>query len=185
MNAKYDTFWRRLGAGFCDGLVFMPLNIADSVIQSYQLDIPLKIAWLLVFVFSRPLYIILMHAQYGQTIGKMATGIIVVHINEDRIINYKEAVLRESPFWITIMISVIITVYYLLAPHAIADEHASDSYTILSYAGLIWYLLEILTMLSNNKRRALHDFIAHSVVIRKEEFKLPELLLESEMKEQP
>jgi uncharacterized RDD family membrane protein YckC len=29
-----------------------------------------------------------------------------------------------------------------------------------------WFVLELLTMLTNNKRRALHDFIAGSVVVR-------------------
>ncbi len=30
----------------------------------------------------------------------------------------------------------------------------------------IWYLLEIITMLFHKKRRALHDFIAKTIVIR-------------------
>jgi uncharacterized RDD family membrane protein YckC len=34
-------------------------------------------------------------------------------------------------------------------------------------AGLLWFLLEIITLFANKKRRALHDFIAGSVVIRK------------------
>lgn len=31
---------------------------------------------------------------------------------------------------------------------------------------LIWYFLELVTMLTNRKRRALHDFIAGTVVVR-------------------
>jgi len=37
---------------------------------------------------------------------------------------------------------------------------------IALYAMFAWFVLELLTMLTNNKRRALHDFIAGSVVVR-------------------
>ena len=33
---------------------------------------------------------------------------------------------------------------------------------------LLWFLLELITMLTNKKRRAIHDYIAGSVVIRYE-----------------
>jgi uncharacterized RDD family membrane protein YckC len=34
------------------------------------------------------------------------------------------------------------------------------------YAGGLWFLAEVVTMLTNEKRRALHDWIAGSVVVR-------------------
>lgn len=37
----------------------------------------------------------------------------------------------------------------------------------IMYSTFGWFGLEVVTMLTNNKRRALHDFIAGSVVIRK------------------
>jgi uncharacterized RDD family membrane protein YckC len=39
--------------------------------------------------------------------------------------------------------------------------------TFLTYSTANWFLVEIITMLTNDKRRALHDFIAGTVVIRK------------------
>jgi uncharacterized RDD family membrane protein YckC len=38
----------------------------------------------------------------------------------------------------------------------------------LDWLATLWFLLEIATMLTNEKRRAVHDFIAGSVVIRDE-----------------
>jgi uncharacterized RDD family membrane protein YckC len=39
-----------------------------------------------------------------------------------------------------------------------------DNFTLI--VALVWILLELITMLANKKRRAIHDFIAGSVVIR-------------------
>ena len=36
----------------------------------------------------------------------------------------------------------------------------------IGWGGLVWSLLEIATMLTNSKRRALHDLIAGTVVVR-------------------
>jgi uncharacterized RDD family membrane protein YckC len=41
----------------------------------------------------------------------------------------------------------------------------------LSWLSIAWFLLEIVTMLTNEKRRALHDMIAGSVVIKEEFWK--------------
>ncbi|MFL6232502.1 MAG: hypothetical protein ACJ76N_05155 [Thermoanaerobaculia bacterium] len=37
---------------------------------------------------------------------------------------------------------------------------------LLTLAGLAWFLLEVTTALTNRKRRALHDLIAGTVVVR-------------------
>lgn len=36
------------------------------------------------------------------------------------------------------------------------------------WLGTIWFLLEIVTLMTNDKRRAFHDLIANSVVIKDE-----------------
>jgi uncharacterized RDD family membrane protein YckC len=37
---------------------------------------------------------------------------------------------------------------------------------LLTWAGAIWLFLEMTTMLTNSKRRALHDMLAKTVVVR-------------------
>ncbi|MFL6264288.1 MAG: hypothetical protein ACJ76Y_31765 [Thermoanaerobaculia bacterium] len=39
---------------------------------------------------------------------------------------------------------------------------------LLALGGLAWFLLEVTTALTNQKRRALHDLIAGTVVVREE-----------------
>jgi uncharacterized RDD family membrane protein YckC len=39
-------------------------------------------------------------------------------------------------------------------------------HSYIAFADFAWFVAEILTMLSNEKRRAIHDFIAGTVVVR-------------------
>jgi len=180
MNTKYHTFWRRFFAGWCDGLIFLPLGIVNVFIKNLDIPVLFIIVWLFVYVFAVPVYTILMHGRFGQTLGKMATGIIVLHVSENRIINYEEAVIRESPNLIGSLFFFVMTVYLEFDTDAFTNHAFVITYGILSSANAIWFLVEIITMFSNKKRRALHDYLAHSVVIRKEAFIIPELELEME-----
>lgn len=54
-------------------------------------------------------------------------------------------------------------------PRAIADGEAmaaSRSFWLLMALPGLWFVAEVLTMLTNERRRALHDFIAGTVVVR-------------------
>ena len=52
------------------------------------------------------------------------------------------------------------------------DIYAPAGFTtvdwVLMYSTSAWFIVEVATMLTNDKRRALHDFIAGSVVVRKQ-----------------
>jgi hypothetical protein len=50
----------------------------------------------------------------------------------------------------------------------VAEGKLSHDSALLCFVALplLWFLVEIVTMLTNGKRRALHDFIAGTVVIR-------------------
>jgi uncharacterized RDD family membrane protein YckC len=168
MEKKYDTFWPRWAAGFLDGLIFMPLGFISLFLRNNP-HVPVIIACILtaIYNFSRPVYTIWMHGRYGQTVGKKALNIILLNVEETRVINYKEALLRESPYLIMLFLYSILSIYILFSNGNFSPSLVV-SVSILSFTNLIWFLLEVITMLTNNKRRALHDLIAGSVVIRKE-----------------
>ncbi len=108
-----------------------------------------------------------MQAAYGQTAGKVACKVIVLDVSE-RPISVRPAVLRDIFDVILLPINLVIYIYRVLHgvdPHASAPMNVVD--TFLTYSTANWFLVEIITMLTNDKRRALHDFIAGTVVIRK------------------
>ncbi|MCA9786465.1 MAG: hypothetical protein KC488_07925, partial [Candidatus Cloacimonetes bacterium] len=49
---------------------------------------------------------------------------------------------------------------------ALKTGNMLDGLMVFLSLSMIWWILEILTMFSNPKRRALHDYIAGTVVIR-------------------
>ena len=56
-----------------------------------------------------------------------------------------------------------------LSPGAVARGEAltdSKGFWLVTALPLWWFVAEVLTMLTNDKRRALHDFIAGTVVVR-------------------
>lgn len=180
MKEKYKTVWQRWLAGLLDGLIFLPLGFLNQAIQpNTNLPVFAIVLWQIFYIFSRPAYTILMHGKYGQTVGKKAMGVILLNIDETRIINYRQAILRESPELIVLLAYMIFKINYLLG-HDLTPA-ATTLLMILGSANTIWFLLEIITTVSNDKRRALHDFIAKSVVVRKELMLLERLPEDLEM----
>jgi uncharacterized RDD family membrane protein YckC len=113
-----------------------------------------------------------MHAKYGQTFGKMVCKIKVVDFGTEGAISIRQACLREG---IPIAVSLGIVSYQIyaistggLSLDAIAKGQMPKdrAYLVLEKLPLLWGVAEAVTMLSNKKRRALHDYIAGTVVVR-------------------
>ena len=63
------------------------------------------------------------------------------------------------------VISGKVTVGGLVQPETLQDISYISPWLFLAIP-MIWFVLEIVTMLTNDHRRALHDFIAGTVVVR-------------------
>ena len=115
------------------------------------------------------LYSILMHGWGGQTVGKMLCKVKVVDISE-RPLTMKQAFLRDS---IGIVYAAAGVGFLLMNLDLYAEMNLSPSTAPISNVmwllislNVTWFLLELITMLTNRKRRALHDYVAGSVVVR-------------------
>jgi uncharacterized RDD family membrane protein YckC len=171
---KYANFWQRFGAILIDGFVLLPFVLLHYWLQSFSRTI----AMILVVPMSAVscAYTIYGHARFGQTVGKYAMHIRVVRTNGERI-GWREAWLRSSVD-IGFTIPWVIALFIALA--AISDQdYASVSRAQRtrnlntlkptwdgwdSKADQIWFWGELIVMLFNKRRRALHDFIAGTVV---------------------
>jgi len=168
---KYQTAGRRFWAGFIDGLVFMPLGWLDSWVLGTQRPAAILIGWMLISYPSYWLYSVLMHGHYGQTLGKKAAGVVVLDLAESPI-SMKQAFLRDSIYIAINSAALIGMIYHTLSRGSATFAEDPESLTgpemILVVAGLVWFVAEILTCLTNKKRRAVHDFIAGTVVVNAE-----------------
>lgn len=170
---RYAGFWRRLLASSIDALVLMPFAglywWASSSRAAALALLPVNALF--------PLYSIFMHARWGQTLGKMAAGIRVHTLAGDRI-SWRLALLRDS---VGIVFTSVSTAALLLAilkaPASTWDQRWVQPALDLAatqpawghwaqHAGTAWFWSELLSLLFNAKRRALHDFIAGTVVVR-------------------
>lgn len=179
MELKYRTGLRRIGAAIVDNIVMWPFSLFitmlsvsmdDEVIRTYSY-----------FIAALPVtYSIIGHYKYGMTIGKWVARIKVIDVSESKNITLRQAFLRDIAF--VILTIVDITVDILVRRSWEIGDIPGYIYWVSTVAGsaaLLWTLLEIISMLTNSKRRAIHDFIAGTVVVRTDEFERTKLINES------
>ena len=168
---KYQTARRRFWAGFIDGLVFSPLAFVDSWVLAESRPGWLIITWMLFVYPVNWLYGVLMHGFFGQTLGKMALGVKVLDVSESPM-SMRQAFLRDS-FYIAInTLLLAYSIYLVLIGVRIDPESFGTPDVVLGIAALLWFVGEIVSCLLNKKRRALHDFIAGTVVVNVEHIPL-------------
>lgn len=166
---KYQTFWPRFWALFLDGFVVgVPLALILYAIRGAEVFRPAAEAYVdQISQFAGIAYFVLMHAKYGQTVGKMATNVKVWDKSETKGITLRQSIIREI---VPAMFACVGLIYFL--GFGVADESGNLTETaelVLISTGIVaitWSIVEIITMLFNRKRRALHDLIAGTVVTR-------------------
>ena len=165
---KYRTLWPRFFAPYIDSLVFWPLNGLLFIVL-LLLKTPVKALTIIKFAIGLVflVYKIYFTGRFGQTIGKMACKVKVIDAKTGADISYFQAVLRNI---VSIGNTVIALVFF---PGHIFFTRAdykqlifSPSFKIIVAASIIWTIANIIVFFSNDKRRAIHDYIAATVVVR-------------------
>ncbi len=181
ISSPYGTFWQRAGAMAIDGVFVGLFSLAaerfgPQNVWLYDLLCPMALVWA---------YDVGMLAAWGQTFGKMFTGVRVVSTDISRI-GLRQAFLRNA---VGIAVSCAnipndvrlvslfpdemvraIPLKYLarlaFTLDSANDHHVRSRLLLFGGLGLAWGLAELVTMLFHPKRRAIHDLIAGTVVVR-------------------
>jgi uncharacterized RDD family membrane protein YckC len=173
--AQYAGFWPRLAAAFGDGLVMAPLTMicAWAALQNTTVALVLWLPLNLLGV----IYEIVFHAMRGQTLGKMLAGIRVTTLSGGPI-GWRHALARGS---VGIVMAVGTGTASLIAMSRLEPSRWSSGVFCvlqqtgplepawgrwLAYATQVWAWSELFVLLLNKRKRALHDFIAGTVVVR-------------------
>ena len=143
----------------------MPFLLINQWLLRKTEDTSILIGWTILTAFLPLLYSVVLHYKYGQTIGKWVTGVKVVDVSETRTLTFKQSVLRDV-FYLGIEIVGLLYLAYLVFQTDKAEYLYNDYRTFADQPILWWTFIELVTMLTNSKRRALHDLIAKSVVVR-------------------
>jgi uncharacterized RDD family membrane protein YckC len=172
---RYAGFWPRLGAILVDTVVIVPIialafwGMANSQTTALVTQV---ITAAVAAIY--PIYFI---GRWGQTLGKMAVGIEVLAL-DGAVAGFRRALYRSSVDLGFSAVSTLITVFALLSIDGNAyrslglDEkmealgnYAPTLESIVSTLTYLWVISELIVLLFNEKRRALHDFIAGTVVV--------------------
>ncbi len=164
---KYRTGLKRLWAAIVDGIIFMPLLLVEQWIYKTTDNVSTLFIWATFVSFAPLIYSIILHYKNGQTIGKWVAGVKVLDISETRKITLRQSIYRDS-FYLVVALVGLIYYSFLLAHSDDKQNILSDYSTFSDNPAFWWTLIELITMLTNSKRRALHDFIAKSIVVRTE-----------------
>ena len=161
-----------------DVFVLLPFGLGPYYLfYNYRL---FGILWQIPLAFLLSAYTIYFHGRCGQTIGKMVSKVKVVNLKGENI-SWKQAFLRSSvEVGFAIPISIIMTMILIRLP-----DNEFTSLTFTEYAQNIkelksaythrlenlnesWICSEFIVLLFNKKKRAIHDFIAGTVVVHKD-----------------
>lgn len=162
---KYQTLLPRFGALILDGILLLPLEIVDEMIREANILPPFKTALIIFISLAGTFYFILMHGFFGQTVGKMLMRVRVLNADETPLKFYR-AILRDTPQILFTLGSFV----FLNSLFASAEQPEITPETYFGNPFIIivsfWGLADIIFAVANEKRRALHDYIAGSVVVK-------------------
>jgi uncharacterized RDD family membrane protein YckC len=173
----YSGFWQRFGAFWLDAIISIPVTVAIQIINNQdRLNYFYTIIPSYLFFFFYYIYCV---KRWGGTPGKLICGIIIIKKAGTKA-GWKEAILRHA---VSLALGILFIPAYIMAITQMTNVEFS-SLTFLersgrivelmpywhqyaNWANQIWMWSEFIVILTNYRRRALHDFIAGTVVIKK------------------
>lgn len=171
----YAGFAPRLGAGIVDTLVLLPVMGVYWGLACLSWEAAIAAA--VPHVFAHAGYNVYCHARWGQTVGKRMLGIRVLTLTGEPI-RWRHALLRHSvdlavaaaslAAWVSGLLALSEADFEsagLLAKMDLARDARSDWGHWPRTIGNVWIWSELVVLLLNEKKRAIHDYLAGTVVV--------------------
>lgn len=171
----YVGFWKRLGAGLIDALVLVPVSLFANYIAGLDRMIALVTTVPTAALFA--FYHVFMNAMFGGSVGKLVVGIRIAQPDGSKI-EWRHAwwrssvdllfsaVIVVSEMWILLQIdSATYSSLTFFERNELYQQLGSTFYIGVGIFIQVWIWSELLVLLFNKRKRALHDFIGGTVVI--------------------
>ncbi|SHG49196.1 RDD family protein [Massilia sp. CF038] len=174
---RYSGFWQRVGAYLIDFLIAVPLVALDYLVGGSTHLYPLYV-FIPGVCFGLFIHVYMVY-RFGGSPGKLVLGLRIAMQDGSRV-TLQATMLRYAVLFLIALSTGLLTAM-------IAMKVPNEVYTTLSYLqrgqelvanapgwfkGLaaltqLWALAGLISIIANRKRRAIHDFIAGTVVLRK------------------
>lgn len=172
----YAGFWTRLASLLLDVLITLPYIFLVLYIHGLS-----KNAYFftfipeLIFDFWFSIYLV---KKYGGTPGRLIVGIKIIKLDGTDV-TWREAILRHIIAFVLTIFSSILSIYAL----SLADGEYYESlgwmekqeyliglnpilFKFFTWTCNIWVYSELFVLLFNKRKRALHDFMAFTVIVK-------------------
>lgn len=166
---KYQTIGSRFGALIIDSLIIIPIGLLINFVVGIisagntRLVFSAQILGSMLGAF----YYIYLHGRYGETIGKKVFHVLVVDKSETEAeITYLQSMIRSSPQLVQIFGLILLQASFNSGGGVANEFYLNYGYQTISILLIVWTIADIIVALSNDKHRALHDYIAGTVVIK-------------------
>lgn len=174
-EVTYAGFVRRGASLLVDSVLFFAFG-SPALTWAHGQPIESAFVWITIVWILMAAYAIVFHAHWGRTLGKMLAGIKVRRLDGGTI-GYREATLRSAvDLALALVASIALgvtmsqwsTADWSSLPHLekmtlIAERDPTTG--VISVMGVAWFWSELVVLLFNDKRRAIHDYIAGTVVV--------------------
>jgi uncharacterized RDD family membrane protein YckC len=197
-------FWERFIASLLDGMLYFPITIPATLVIGYA-PVPLAVGGALVIAPVTVVYTSYCHGRWGKTLGKHLVGLVVRREEDDGPIGYGRAIRRDAPAMVFGIAAAALTSWLITSDRRDGfrmfntfddsfeqarrnpDEEPSVGDAFEGYGALsgwqwtlmalnwAWFVAEVSTMLLNDRRRAIHDVIGGTVVVKASALQLPPL----------
>jgi uncharacterized RDD family membrane protein YckC len=172
---RYAGFGPRLASLLLDVIILLPLSALNFWAGEHWrlFDVYYLIPGTLFGLF----YSVYLVRRFGGTPGKLIVGIRIRKLDGEPV-GYREAFLRYFPefvFVVLMSMALLIPTFHMSDAeyHSLAFMERSKRmlelapfwYKPLQWVQTAWVWGELIVLLTNRKRRALHDFIAGTVVV--------------------
>ena len=172
----YAGFWIRLGSLFLDFLFVIPVTILTLYLNSLGKNV--YFYTIIPSLLFGLWYNIYLPKRYSGTPGKLVAGIKIIRL-DGQSIDWKEAILRHIVLLVLSILSIIVMVSCIIN----ADENTYTSLSWLkqsqylmtlspiffkfyTWTSNIWIYSEFIVLLTNKRKRAIHDYIAGTVIVK-------------------
>jgi uncharacterized RDD family membrane protein YckC len=174
IDVRYAGFWRRLAASLIDGFVLLPSIFLVAAVEGLSRPAAFLAALLGHAVYYA--YILPLTLRHGGTLGKLALGVRVQPADGSS--------LTWRHVWRRSAVDMLAAGLFITGTFAGLSEIPFATYAAagrieraelitaavpwmmwLNVAYMIWLASEFVVIMANHRRRALHDFIAGTVVV--------------------
>lgn len=176
-KSVYAGSWKRFCAGFADAFIIMPLAFFFVWLEGFDRTLAIIITIPSTILFA--MYNVCFNARFGGTPGKLVVGIRITRPNGTPI-GWLEAWKRSAVDLAFACLTFIVEVLALahvdptLYPSLgwmertkLLQTHQPSWFDSVFVLQQVWIWSEVIIILFNRRKRAIHDFIAGTVVVHK------------------